>query len=108
MNYFINEIIKWIWAHKLVTLLLLVIAFGGIYYACRQKAVTDDVRREQEARSQEHQKAIDEAKTESNQAANLSNQAMENLNKVRQSNLNSYSNNYNAARERFCREIGGC
>jgi hypothetical protein len=40
-----------------------------------------------------------------NQAANVSNQALENVNKVKQANINTFSNSYDDARARYCERM---
>lgn len=100
ISLFFANLIGWISEHKLITLLLLIIAFGGIYYACSQNALKNDLEREKEARSQEHQERIEDSKTEVNAAANISNQAEEKFNKAVNRDSSSYEPSQ--AEDKFC------
>lgn len=100
MSLFLANLIGWILEHKLITFLLLVIAFGGIYYACRGKGLTDEIRREQQGRSDSDQLHIDDAKKDVNISANVANQAMENLNKTANKDSSAYQPT--EAENKFC------
>lgn len=86
----------------LISLLLLIILILGWWInSCRTASF--------EKKKEEIKTNIQTGKIESNiqgnivnQAANISNQALENVNKVKQTNLNSYSNNWNETRRRYC------
>ena len=70
----------------LVTLLFLILACSGAFLVWKRINRSDDaLRREQEARSQESQQRVDEAKAEDNRAA-------ENINAIKNQNLSNVNN----------------
>ncbi len=91
-------------ACALAVVLVAVVIFGQIQ-SCRTA--------KQEKRIEDVKTNVTTGKVEANvqgnvvnQAANVSNQALQNVNVVKNANLKTFDNSYDKARERFCREVG--
>jgi mannitol-specific phosphotransferase system IIBC component len=84
----------------LLVFIVVLFVSGLIWHSCTKKGLEDEIRREKEARSTEHQERIEEKKEEVNAAANISNQAKENLNKA--ANKDSAVYQATEAENKFC------
>lgn len=89
MNVIINAVIKWIWEHKLASLLIVLALIAVIYHFGVKNALKNDMEREKEARSTEHQERIEESKTAVNQSANLAKEAKANTKAVENANFSN-------------------
>lgn len=91
-------------ARWIVLILAALLIFGAIYGVLLFKnwRLQNEVERQKEARSQEHQERIDEAKENVNASANVVNKAIENVNAVANKSINTFSNNYSNTNSRYC------
>lgn len=103
---FIYKIFKKMgWQLRLIAALVLVILAVVAYFTIKGWWYQSEIKREQEARSQESQMRIDEAKENANIAGNVANQSLENANQARNANINSFNGNFSDARRRYCGEF---